>query len=169
MILHPIPSEFPYIWGKLTFFFISAYSLAGLYDNPMPELTLSSQSGGSMNSATGLLQLRLWQSDALTTWLDLIHTGCLLSGAYQCYAKLRRRINKTTTALKSSTFIGYCYVAIAISFLPGMSNCLFTWKPDVCKQYAECWSAACCWWSYPRAHSPPRHWSSANRFPWVKR
>jgi hypothetical protein len=50
----------------------SLCSLAGQYDNPIATL-VSSPHGLFENSSSGLLRLWHWQSDALTTWPDLIH------------------------------------------------------------------------------------------------
>ncbi len=56
----------------------SLYSLSGRYDNPMPESTVSLQSG-TRNLASILLRLWHWQSDAPTTRLDLIHKVIFLT------------------------------------------------------------------------------------------
>ncbi len=57
------------------------------------------------------------------TWLDLIHTGCLLSGACQCQAKLRRRINKTTPPVKSRG-----YATQLLSLANNIPCCYYTDK-----------------------------------------
>jgi hypothetical protein len=38
MTLHPIPSEFPYIWGKFSFFFISVF-LTDTKSHSLPNMT----------------------------------------------------------------------------------------------------------------------------------
>jgi hypothetical protein len=84
MTLHPIPSEFPYLWGKFCFFFISAYRLCsnsstGQKRGPPSRKKRASRLGGRRNDNFRGIPTFTWEEMAGAPQLvQSLDTGLIL-------------------------------------------------------------------------------------------